>query len=308
MPLFLVNFIPLKCCICIWPHAYLFDANAGKEEKNIEIKLKSFSHQESNSSVILVVNSCCSRDVKDNIVGVCFVAQDVTGQKLMMDKYTRIQGDYVAIVQNPNELIPPIFIVNEYGCCFEWNSAMEKVSGIKRKDAIDKMLVGELFCLHGFGCRVKDHDTLTKLRIVLNGVMAGEDADKFIFGFFDLNGNYVEALLSANKRIDSEGKNTGALCFMRVASPELQHALQVQKLSEQAAINSLKELAYLRQEIRNSLNGITFTQNLMEATDLTEEQKQLLRRKALCQEQLAKILDDMDLDSIEQWYAFHFLF
>ncbi|CAL9091245.1 unnamed protein product [Musa acuminata var. zebrina] len=274
----------------------------GKEEKNIEIKLKSFSHQESNSSVILVVNSCCSRDVKDNIVGVCFVAQDVTGQKLMMDKYTRIQGDYVAIVQNPNELIPPIFIVNEYGCCFEWNSAMEKVSGIKRKDAIDKMLVGELFCLHGFGCRVKDHDTLTKLRIVLNGVMAGEDADKFIFGFFDLNGKYVEALLSANKRIDSEGKNTGALCFMRVASPELQHALQVQKLSEQAAINSLKELAYLRQEIRNSLNGITFTQNLMEATDLTEEQKQLLRRKALCQEQLAKILDDMDLDSIEQCY------
>ncbi|WOK99688.1 phytochrome C [Canna indica] len=280
----------------------LHSALNGKEEKNIEIKLKSFGHQQSNNSIILVVNSCCSRDMKDNIVGVCFVAQDVTEQKLMMDKYTRIQGDYVAIVRNPSELIPPIFIINEYGCCSEWNSAMENISGIKREDAIDKVLVGELFCLHGFGCRVKDHDTLTKLRIVLNGVIAGEDAEKFIFRFYDINGKYIEALLSINKRMDSEGKITGALCFLHVASPELQHALQVQKMSEQAAVSSLKELAYIRQEIRNSLNGITFTQNLMEATHLTEEQKQLLRRKVLCQEQLAKILDDMDLESIEQCY------
>ncbi|XP_074566806.1 phytochrome C isoform X1 [Curcuma longa] len=274
----------------------------GKEEKNIEIKLKSFKQQDSSNPIIVVINSCCSRDVKDDIVGVCFVAQDVTEQKLIMDKYTRIQGDYVAIVRNPSGLIPPIFIIDESGCCCEWNSAMEKVSGIKREDALDKMLVGELFCLHGFGCRVKDHDTLTKLRIVLNGLIAGEDADKFIFGFFDINGKYIEALLSANKRRNSEGKITGALCFLHVTSPELQHALHVQKMSEQAAVNSLKELAYIRQEIRNSLNGITFTHNLMEATDLTEEQKQLLRRKALCQEQLAKILDDMDLESIEQCY------
>lgn len=280
----------------------------GKEEKNIEIKLKSFKQQDSSNPIIVVINSCCSRDVKDDIVGVCFVAQDVTEQKLIMDKYTRIQGDYVAIVRNPSGLIPPIFIIDESGCCCEWNSAMEKVSGIKREDALDKMLVGELFCLHGFGCRVKDHDTLTKLRIVLNGLIAGEDADKFIFGFFDINGKYIEALLSANKRRNSEGKITGALCFLHVTSPELQHALHVQKMSEQAAVNSLKELAYIRQEIRNSLNGITFTHNLMEATDLTEEQKQLLRRKALCQEQLAKILDDMDLESIEQWYESRSLF
>ncbi|URD98042.1 hypothetical protein MUK42_36906 [Musa troglodytarum] len=79
----------------------------GKEEKNIEIKLKSFSNQDSNSSIILVVNSCCSHDMKDNKVGVCFVGQDVTRQKLMMDKCTCIQSDYVAIVQNPSELIPP---------------------------------------------------------------------------------------------------------------------------------------------------------------------------------------------------------
>lgn len=121
--------------------------------------------------------------------------------------------------------------------------------------------------------------------------------------FFGINGKYVEALISVNKRMNSEGKIAGTLCFLHVASPELQHSLQVQKMSEQVATNSLKELAYLRQEIRNSLNGITFMQDLMETTDLTDEQKQLLRRKALCQEPLAKILDGMDLENIEQWYV-----
>lgn len=274
----------------------------GKEEQNVQIKLKTFGHQENNGPVILIVNACCSRDINNDVVGICFVGQDVTGQKLVMDKYTRLQGDYTAIVSSPNQLIPPIFITDEYGCCSEWNAAMAKLSGLSREDAIDKILIGEVFSLHSFGCRVKDHDTLTKLRIVMNAVIAGQDAEKLLFGFFDVNDKYVEALLTANTRTNTEGRITGVLCFLHVASSELQHALQVQRVSEQAAINSLKELAYLRQEIRNPLHGIVFTCNLMEASDLTQEQKQLLRTSGLCQEQLRKILDDMDLESIEQCY------
>ncbi|KAJ0963538.1 hypothetical protein J5N97_028660 [Dioscorea zingiberensis] len=274
----------------------------GKEQQNVEIKLKTFGHQENKGPVILVVNACCSHDLNNNVVGVCFVGQDVTGQKLVMDKYTRIQGDYTAIISSPSELIPPIFITDENGCCSEWNSAMVKLSGLSRDDSIDKILIGEVFSLNNFGCRVKDQDTLTKLRIVMNGVFAGQDAEKLLFGFFDVNGKYVEALLTATTQTNSEGRITGVLCFLHVASPELQHALKVQRMSEQAAINSLKELAYLRQEIRNPLHGIVFTCDLMEASDLTQEQKQLLRTSNLCQEQLRKILDDMDLESIEQCY------
>nr|UWU45288.1 phytochrome C [Magnolia sieboldii] len=274
----------------------------GKEEQNVEIKLKTFGHQENNGPIILVVNACCSRDVKENVVGVCFIAQDMTGQKMVMDKYTQIQGDYIAIVRNPSALIPPIFIIDERGCCLEWNEAMQKLSGLKREDAINKMLVGEVFTLHNFGCQVKDHDTLTKLRIALHGIIAGQDAEKLLFGFFDQNGKYMEALLSASKRTDTDGRIIGVFCFLHVASPELQHALQVQQISEQAAVNSLKELSYIRQEIRNPLHGIIFTRNLMEVSELTKEQKQLLRTSTLCQEQLAKVLDDMDLESIEECY------
>ncbi|XP_027170868.1 phytochrome C isoform X1 [Coffea eugenioides] len=274
----------------------------GREEKNVEIKLKTFGLEEKNGPVILVTNACCSRDVKENIVGVCFVGQDITGQRLIMDKYTRIQGDYVGIMRNPSALIPPIFMMDEHGQCMEWNDAMQKLSGVKREDAIDQMLVGEIFTVSNFGCRVKDQDTLTKLRILLNGVIAGQNADKLLFGFFDKHGKYVEAFVSANKRADAEGRIIGVLCFLHVASPELQYAMQVQKISEQAAANTLTKLAYVRREIKSPLNGIKFVQHLMESSDLSKEQKQLLKTQTLCLEQLGKIVDDSDVESIEECY------
>ncbi|KAK1297682.1 Phytochrome C [Acorus calamus] len=274
----------------------------GKEEQNVEIKLKTYGHQAKKEPVILLVNACCSRDVNNTIIGTCFVAQDMTEQKLVLDKYTRIHGDYVTIMRNPNALIPPIFMIDEHGRCVEWNEAMQKLSGLEREEAVDRILIGEVFSLYQFGCRVRDHDTLTQLKIVLNGVIAGQDSEKMLFGFFDTCNKYVEVFLSASKRTDSEGRITGALCFMHMSSPELRHALHVQGMSDRVAMNSLKGLSYIRHEIRNPLRGIAFTRDLMEASDLTIEQKQLLKTSSLCQEQLAKILDDVDLQSIEECY------
>lgn len=276
---------------------------AGIEEQNVEINLKTFGPKENDGPVILVVNACCRRDTKDNVVGVCFVGQDITGQRMVMDKYTRIQGDYVGIVQNPSELIPPIFMMDENGHCLEWNDAMQNLSGLKREEATGRMLLGEVFTVDNFGCQVKDHDTLTKLRILLNGVVAGQDVPKLLFGFFDQHGKFVEALLSANKRTDAEGKITGVLCFLHVPSPELQYTLQVQRISERAAADSLKKLAYIRQQIRKPLNGIIFIQNLMNSSELSRDQKKFLRTSTLCQEQLTKIIDDTDVESIEEWYG-----
>eukprot|EP01018_Ginkgo_biloba_P008533 Gb_21967 [translate_table: standard] len=280
----------------------LYLALQGQEEKNVQIKLKTHGGQEDKGPVILIVNACSSRDLKENVVGVCFVAQDVTGQKVVMDKFTRIQGDYKAIVQNPSPLIPPIFGTDEFGWCSEWNSAMEKLSGWKRAEILDKMVLGEVFGIQMVCCRLRGQNALTKLRIVLNSAMAGQETEKFPFGFFDRHGKYVEALLSATKKIDDEGVVTGVFCFLQIASPELQQALHVQRISEQTAMKRLKALAYLRQEIKNPLCGIMFTQKVMEGTDLKEDQKKLVETSTLCQQQLVKILDDMDLDSIEDGY------
>uniref|UniRef100_A0A2P2J8P7 Phytochrome n=1 Tax=Rhizophora mucronata TaxID=61149 RepID=A0A2P2J8P7_RHIMU len=275
----------------------------GVEEKSIEIKLRTFGPLESSGPVFLVVNACCSRDTRDNVVGICFTGQDLTVQKMVIDKYTRIQGDYVGIVRNPSPLIPPIFISDEHGRCSEWNVAMQKLSGLKREEAIDKMLIGEVFSVNGFGSRVKDQDMLTKLRILLNGVIAGQGADKLLFGLFDEQGRYVEALLSATERTDAAGRITGVLFFLHVTSPELQYALEVQRISEQAAVNSLNKLEYIRHEVRMPLNGITFMHSLMSSSDLSEEQNQLLKTSILCREQLMNIINDTDIASIEEWYA-----
>ncbi|CAN4110145.1 unnamed protein product [Withania somnifera] len=274
----------------------------GKEEKNVEIKLRTFGPQENIGSITIVANACCSRDVKQNIVEVCFIGQDVTGLKLIKDKYSRIQGDYVGIVCSPSPLIPPTFVMDEHGRCLEWNDAMHKLTGLKREEVIDQMLLGEVFTVNNFGCRVKDQDTLTKLRILLNRVIADEEGEKLFFGFFDKKGKHIEALISANKRVDIDRRVTGVLCFLHVPSPELQYAMHVQKMSEQAAENSLKKLAYVRLELKNPLNGINLIHNLLNSSDLSKDQRHLLKTSTMCQEQIAKIIDDTDIESIEECY------
>nr|P33529.2 RecName: Full=Phytochrome [Mougeotia scalaris]CAA64796.1 phytochrome [Mougeotia scalaris] len=277
----------------------LYMALNGEEEQNVEIRLKTWGMQQGKGPVILMVNACASRDVSEKVVGVCFVAQDVTGEKIVQDKFTRIQGDYTTIVRSHNSLIPPIFGSDESGFCVEWNPAMERLSGVKREEAIGKMLTRELF---GGILRLKNVDGLTKFMIVLNAAMSSHDTDKFPFTFYDRSGKIVEVLLTTSKRCNSEGVVTGVFCFLHTASSELQQALTVQKAAERVAEVKAKELAYIRQEIQNPLDGIHFARSFMEHTVLSEDQKQLIETSATCEKQLRRILADMDLASIEKGY------
>ena len=46
----------------------------GREKKEVRFELKTHGSKRNGDPVILVVNACASRDLKDNVVGVCFVA------------------------------------------------------------------------------------------------------------------------------------------------------------------------------------------------------------------------------------------
>ncbi|KAK9086181.1 hypothetical protein Syun_028575 [Stephania yunnanensis] len=280
----------------------LQSALQGKEEQNVHFEMKTHGSQKDSGPVRLVVNACASRDLQGNIVGLCFVAQDMTGQKLVMDKFTRIEGDYKAIIQNPSPLIPPIFGTDEFGWCAEWNPAMTKLSGWDRNDVVDKMLLGEVFGNHMACCRVKNQEAFVNLGIILNNAMTGEDTEKVPFGFFGRDGKYVDCLLSVSKKVDGDGTITGTFCFLQTVSQELQQALHVSRLSEQTALRRLKTLAYMKRQIRNPLSGIMFTRKRMQETDLNEGQKELLHTSMQCQRQLNKILDDTDLESIMEGY------
>lgn len=270
----------------------------GKEENNVQFQMKTHGPHSDDSPVILIVNACANRDLHENVVGVCFVAQDMTSHKMVMDKFTRIQGDYKAIVQNPNPLIPPIFGADEFGWCSEWNPAMTKLSGWEREEVIDKMLLGEVFGTNITCCRMKNQDAFVNLSIIINNAMMGQETEKAPFTFVNHYGKHVECLLSVSKKMDVEGIVTGVFCFLHVASAELQQVLHVQQLSEQTAIKRLKALAYIRHEVRNPLSGITYSRKMLEGSDLCEEQKQFLITGDNCQRQLNRILDDLDLENI----------
>ncbi|GJN23503.1 hypothetical protein PR202_gb11155 [Eleusine coracana subsp. coracana] len=215
----------------------------GREEKEIRFELKTHGSKRDDGPVILVVNACASRDLHDHVVGVCFVAQDMTVHKLVMDKFTRVEGDYKAIVHNPNPLIPPIFGADQFGWCSEWNAAMTKLTGWHRDEVIDKMLLGEVFDSNNASCRLKDKDAFVRLCIIINSALAGDEAEKTPFGFFDRNGN-----------------------------DELQHALHVQQASEQTALRKLKAFSYMRHAINKPLSGIVYCREALKSTGLNEEQ------------------------------------
>ncbi|KAJ7968857.1 Phytochrome [Quillaja saponaria] len=269
----------------------------GEEDKNVELKLKNFALHQQKSIVYVVVNACTSRDYANNVVGVCFVGQDITCEKVVMDKFVKLQGDYKAIIQSLNPLIPPIFASDENVSCSEWNAAMEKLTGWKRDEVIGKLLPGEIF---GGLCRLKGQDTLTKFMILLYRGISGQDTDKFPFGFFDRKGKFMEVFLIANKRTDEGGNIIGCLCFLQIVKPDLHQSSEGHRQGGSEYFSKLKELAYIRQEMKSPLNGIRFTHKLMENTAISENQKQFLDTSVACERQITTIIEDMDLESEEE--------
>lgn len=219
-----------------------------------------------------------------NIIGVCFVGQDVTGEKAVMDKFVRLQGDYKSIIQSLNPLIPPIFASDENACCSEWNAAMENLTGWTKEEVIGKTIPGEVF---GGYCRLKGQDALTKFMILLYQAIGGRDVEKFPFGFFDRRGNFVEVFLTASKRTDACGNVIGCFCFLQVLEPEV-------------GSPKLKELAYINREMKNALNGIRFTHQLLENTAISDDQKQVLKTSDACERQIMAVIDNIDIASIEE--------
>ena len=276
------------------------DIFSGEEEKEVEFQMKTHGERKNEEPVILSVNACASRDLHGSVVGACFVAQDKTEQKIVMDRFTRIQGDYKAIVLNPSPLIPPIFAADEFGWCSEWNPAMERITGWERTVVVDKMLVGEVFGTKAAFCVLKNQEAFVSLSIAVNDAMAGQDTRKAPFSFIDRSGKHVNCLLSVSKKGDAEGSSTGVFCFLQTASPELQQALHAQHLSEQVMAKRIKALAYIRHEIRNPLAGIDFSTEKLARTPLTDDQRQILATAASCRLQLDKILEDVDLDRITE--------
>ncbi|GJU58531.1 phytochrome E-like protein [Tanacetum coccineum] len=195
-----------------------------------------------------------------------------------MDKFIRMEGDYNTIIQSLNPSIPPLFASDENACCSEWNAAMETLTGHMKHEVLGKVLPGDVF---GGLCQLKNEDTLTKFMILLYGAINGHEASDLPFEFFGKDGNLVEAHLTANKRVGEGGKIVGCFCFLQTSAQR-------------------NDLAYVRQEIKNLLNGLRFTHRLLENSAISDDQKQYLETSGACERQIASIIENMDVKSIKE--------
>lgn len=268
----------------------------GEEDKDVELKLRNFGPNQENTVVYIVVNACTSRDYKNGVIGVCFVGQDITSEKVVTDKFIRLEGDYQAIIQSVSPLIPPIFVSDENACCSEWNAAMEKLSGWARNEVIGKMLPGEIF---GGLCILKGQDTMTRFMILLYQGISGQNTENIPFSFLDRNGKVVDAFLTVSRRTDAEGKIIGCFFFLHILEPDSEPNLEENVQENEDYSSKLKQLIYIRQEMKNPLNGIRFTRKLLETTGVSESQKQFLETSYACERQIMTIIDDIDLGRIE---------
>ncbi|MCL7030492.1 hypothetical protein MKW94_021250 [Papaver nudicaule] len=274
--------------------SHLSRALQGEESNNVQIKLRTFGSQQQNEAVHIVANACTTKNSTGSVVGVSFMGQDVTKEKALMDKFIRLQGDYKAIIQSLDPLIPPIFASDENSCCCEWNIAMEKLTGWTKGEVIGKVLPGEIF---GKLCQLKDQGATTEFMILLHQAMCSHDTLKFPFAFFDRKGEYRKFVLTANKRVDMDGNTIGCFCFLQTAVPDLMQDEQNQQ--ERKCLARLKQLAYIQEETKAPLSGICFAHKLLESCSLSDQMKRLLKTSDACERQMVKIIEDCSSESIE---------
>ncbi|KAL5728557.1 hypothetical protein ACHQM5_001628 [Ranunculus cassubicifolius] len=100
---------------------HLSRAFQGEDDKNIELRLKTFKETHRDDFVCIVANACSCKGYAESGVDVCFIGQDVTGTKIVTDKFLSLQEDYKAMMQILNPSILPMFVSDEHAKCFEWN-------------------------------------------------------------------------------------------------------------------------------------------------------------------------------------------
>ncbi|CAH1448738.1 unnamed protein product [Lactuca virosa] len=143
-------------------------------------------------------------------------------------------------------------------------------------------------------CRLKDEDTLMKFTILLYRTINGHDTSDMPFSFFGKDGNLVEVYLTANKKVGEGGKVVGCFFFLQT-SPQVSFGED-----EGEFVLKRDNLAYIKQEIKNPLNGLQFTHKLLENSGVSDDQKQYLETSVACERQIASIIENLDIKSIEE--------
>nr|AYW35333.1 phytochrome [Spirogyra varians] len=250
--------------------------------------------------VFLLASLYAHHDSHGNLLGVRIVGQDITPLKILSGEYA-VAGEEASSLLNSSDML--VFAIDEGGKVNEWNSAMEKISGLKKENVIGKKLIGEVLSNSPM-LFVPEPDSLVLFEVALCQALRGEDSKNHELHFQTCDGKQMDTLMHIiGSRKDEKGEILGATCFMQdlLQRKAAENASAVRMVAEAASQAKTMQLACLCHEIRNPLNGILSSISFMEDTEMTSEQRELVITTASCGKYLRRVVDDvLDLSKIEE--------
>jgi PAS domain S-box-containing protein len=169
-------------------------ALTGGETSNYEIRFKT----KTNETRYLLVNATTRRDVKNNIIGVVGVAQDVTEVAQHDRAVAAMANELRQLVDTANA---PIFGIDKMGNVNEWNNKTSEITGFSREEAFHKPLV-DTFIVPSLWLSVQE---------VFDNALKGQGTSNYELEFRTKSNEIRYLLVNATTRRDAENNIVGVV-------------------------------------------------------------------------------------------------
>eukprot|EP00281_Chroomonas_sp_CCMP1168_P029420 CAMPEP_0206242756 /NCGR_PEP_ID=MMETSP0047_2-20121206/17229_1 /ASSEMBLY_ACC=CAM_ASM_000192 /TAXON_ID=195065 /ORGANISM="Chroomonas mesostigmatica_cf, Strain CCMP1168" /LENGTH=463 /DNA_ID=CAMNT_0053667801 /DNA_START=141 /DNA_END=1529 /DNA_ORIENTATION=+ len=259
----------------------------GKETENLELRL-----QISNIMTInLLVSATQRRDESGrNVVGVVCVGQDITELKQVLSEKDSVAQSLELLITSANA---PIFSVTREGLIDRWNDMCQERSGVSQSLALGKNFVT---------CFVPPTQRET-VAAALNAAFEGIRTTDLPISLVKAEGETLDLVLNLMPRKDAHTQRVdGCMIIAHDVTSVIRCIEQESQLRTLQIANAAKSefLANMSHELRTPLNIICGMSSLLEETELSVEQEQLveeIQKSGLGM--LTLINDILDLAKIE---------
>ena len=172
----------------------LDNALNGQETANFEFPL----YTKTGKRVEVLLNATTRRDASGNVTGVVGVGQDISERKLAEQRSETIAKDLQKLINTANA---PIFGIDTEGRVNEWNQKAADITGYAKDEVMGRDLVSDFI----------SHEFKESVQAVLHRALLGENTANFEFPLYTKSGQFVDVLLNATPRIDSNGNLIGVV-------------------------------------------------------------------------------------------------
>ena len=224
----------------------LDNALAGQGSSNYELEFRT----KFNDTRYLLLNATTRLDAENNIVGVIFVAQDVTESAKHDRAVTAMANELRQLIDDANA---PIFGIDIDGDVNEWNDKTAEITGYTKEEAFDRPLV-ETFILPSLRQSVQE---------VLDNALLGKETSNYELEIRTKSNETRYLLLNATTRRDTSDNIIGVLGVAQDVTEAAQH--------ERAVAAMARELRQLIDTANAPIFGIDVNGNVNEWNEKTAE-------------------------------------